>query len=154
MTVIKLFLQIFWAVWNWWFRLPDKLRFLLVGGFNATVAYCLYALLLWIWGDSHYMAALNWSWILSSISSFICQKIFVFCTKGRPLDWLKEYLKCLATWLVSYVINAVVLWALVSRAGMNPYLAQIIAVACTTVSSYCFMKYFVFKTADKTPQHT
>ena len=148
--MIKLFLRVFWGVWNWWFRLPDKIRFLLVGGFNATVHYSIYALLLWLWGETHYMAALNWSWIISSVSSFICQKVFVFCTKGRLIDWLKEYVKCLATWLISYLINAFVLWLLVDVFNMNPYIAQIIGVACTTVSSYCFMKYFVFRKNKKT----
>ena len=30
------------AVWNFWFKLPEKIRFLLVGGFNAVVSYLMF----------------------------------------------------------------------------------------------------------------
>lgn len=137
-------IKIFWFLWNWWFKLSDKIRFVLVGGFNATVQYVLYVLLLWWWGNSFYQAALVTSWIVSTFSSFTTQKIFVFCTKGNWQEWIKEYVKCLGIWVVAYIINAFVLWLLVDFAKINPYGAQIIAVACTTVTSYILMKYFAF----------
>lgn len=142
---MQLMLKIFWAVWHWWFRLPDKVRFVLVGGFNATVQYCLYVLLLLWWSEQHYQAALIASWILSTFSSFATQKIFVFCTSGNWLIWIKEYIKCLGVWVVAYVINAILLELIVDFCGINPYIGQIIAIACTTISSYILMKYFAFK---------
>lgn len=142
---MQLILKVFWAVWHWWFRLPDKIRFVLVGGFNATVQYVLYVLLLWWWGENYYQAALIASWVLSTFSSFTTQKIFVFCTYGKWHDWIREYVKCLGVWVFAYVINAVVLEGLVTWAMINPYVAQIIAIACTTISSYILMKYFAFR---------
>ena len=137
--------KIFWKIWNFWFRISDKIRFLLVGGFNACVQYALYACFLYFCGEEIYQTALVLSWIISSFSSFATQKIFVFCTKGKFVDWLKEYIKCLGVWLVSYSINAIILGVLVKFAAINAYIAQIIAVACTTVSSYILFKYFAFK---------
>ena len=142
---MKLFIKLFWMVWNFWFTLPDKIRFLLVGGFNATVQYALFALFLWISGVEHYQIALILSWIISSVSSFVTQKVFVFCTKGKLNDWIKEYSKCCGVWLVAYFINAGVLDILVKFGSLNPYYAQIIAIVCTTVSSYILFKYFAFK---------
>ena len=146
---MKLVLDLFWKIWNFWFKLPDKIRFLLVGGFNATVQYLLYACLLFFWGNEKYQTALVLSWIISSISSFATQKIFVFCTKGKPFDWIKEYVKCLGVWMTSYIINAVILEILVHYVLINPYIAQIIAITCTTVTSYILFKYFAFNNQKK-----
>jgi putative flippase GtrA len=137
--------NIFWIIWKWWFRWPDKLRFLCVGSFNALVSYLLYVFLVWCWGENKFQAALVVSWLLSTFSSFATQKIFVFCTKGKFKDWVKEYVKCLGVWVISYIINAIVLEMLVKFCDLNVYVAQIIATACTTISSYVLMKYFAFK---------
>lgn len=141
---MQIVIDLFWKVWKWWFKLPDKIRFVLVGGFNASVQYLLYVLLLWWWGEDCYQAALIASWIISTVSSFATQKIFVFCTKGNFRQWIKEYCKCLGIWVIAYLLNAIVLEFLVKWMAMNPYFAQILAIACTTVSSYILMKYFAF----------
>ena len=53
---IKLYL---WAE-NIWFKLPQKLRFLLVGGFNTVLAYSILALLLWLFGGiDDYLSTIN-----------------------------------------------------------------------------------------------
>lgn len=138
-------IKIFWKIWDLWFMLPDKIRFLLVGGFNASVQYLIYACLLYFWSEEKYQTALVLSWVISSFSSFATQKIFVFCTKGKPVEWLKEYTKCVSVWVISYFINAIILGMLVNFADMNAYLAQIIAITCTTVTTYILFKYFAFK---------
>ncbi len=142
---MQLFIKTFWLIWNFWFKLPDKIRFLFVGGFNACVQYGLYVLFLWLSDGHRYQMALVASWTISSFSSFATQKIFVFCTKGTYKDWIKEYVKCFGVWITSYILNAIVLDLLVKIANMNPYGAQILAIVCTTISSYILMKYFAFK---------
>ena len=137
--------KLFWWVWNFWFKLPDKLRYFLVGGFNACVQYILYILFLLLFGLDHPQTALILSWILSTFSSFATQKIFVFCTKGTFRTWVAEYLKCLGVWVTSYLINAGVLELLIRVFGIHPYGAQIIALSCTTISGYLLFKYFAFK---------
>lgn len=142
---MALFLKWFWKVWNFWFHLPDKVRFVLVGGFNATVQYILYIVFLLLLGEQKYQIALVASWVLSTFSSFTTQKIFVFCTKGSFKEWVREYIKCIGVWVVAYFINAVILDLLVKFGNINAYPAQIIAIVCTTVSSYILFKYFAFK---------
>ena len=143
------FIKIFCKIWNFWFTLPDKIRFLLVGGFNASVQYLLYVCFLFFGGEQNFQSALILSWIVSTFSSFTTQKIFVFCTKGTFLDWVKEYVKCLGVWVLSYVINAIVLELLVTYCKMNVYIAQVIGVACTTITSYILLKYFAFRIRKK-----
>lgn len=142
---MKYLIKTFWLLWNFWFKLPDKIRFLLVGGFNATVQYVLYVIFLLLFDEEKYQIALVLSWILSSFSSFATQKIFVFATKGNFRTWVKEYCKCVGVWVISYFINAVILDLLVSIAQINAYGAQIIAITCTTISTYILFKYFAFK---------
>ena len=126
-----------------WFKIPDKIRFLFIGGFNAAVSYLIYASLLYfIVGESNYQFALVLSWIISSIVSFTTQKNFVFCVKGNIF---KQYLKCCTTWFFSYLINAFLLWLFVQKAQINPYLAQIIATAMCAVFNYIMFKCFAFK---------
>lgn len=142
---MRLILKAFWAVWNFWFRLPDKIRFLLVGGFNATVSYLMYVgFVLWL-GEDKYWLSMTLAWVFSSFISFTTQKVFVFCTRGHFYDWVKEYIKCVGVWIVAYLINTVMLEVFVRAAGINVYLAQFLAIVCTTVSSYVLFKYFAFK---------
>ncbi len=142
---MKSILKIFWAVWNFWFTLPDKIRFLLVGGFNATVSYLMYVgFVLWL-GEEKYWISMTLAWIFSSFVSFTTQKIFVFQTKGNVIDWFHEYIKCVGVWIIAYLINAVMLEIFVRIANINVYMAQFLAIVCTTVSSYILFKYFAFR---------
>ena len=142
---MKYCLKIFWCVWNFWFRLPDKMRFLLVGGFNAAVSYLMYVGFVLLLGEAKYWLSMTLAWIFSSFISFATQKIFVFCTKGNFGVWVKEYAKCVGVWIVAYTINAVMLEVFVRIAEINVYLAQFLAIVCTTISSYILFKYFAFK---------
>ncbi len=138
-------IKAFWAVWNFWFKLPDKIRFLLVGGFNATVSYLMYIGFVLLLGENRYWLSMTLSWVLSSFISFTTQKIFVFCTRGKLADWVREYVKCVGVWIVAYGINTVMLEVFVRALELNVYLAQLLAVFCTTISSYILFKYFAFK---------
>ena len=142
---MKTLIRIFWDIWSFWFRLPDKLRFLLVGGFNASVSYLMYVGFVLILGESKYWLSMTLAWIFSSFISFTTQKIFVFCTKGNLIDWIAEYIKCVGVWIVAYLINAIMLEMFVQLVLLNVYLAQFLAIVCTTISSYILFKYFAFK---------
>ena len=131
---------------TFWFNLSDKLRFLLVGGFNFVVSYIIYSFVLYfILGDEYYQLALILAWVLSSIVSFTTQRVFVFPVKGNIL---KQYLKCCTTWVFSYIINAVLLEILVRKLAFNPYIGQIIAVGCCAVFTYIMFKIFAFRSEN------
>lgn len=134
--------KIFYRFWNFWLRLPEKVRFVLVGGFNTVVAYTIFWILLQILGAEKYQVSLLLSWILSSFISFSLMKIFVFCSKD---GWCSEYFKCVASWGVSYVCNAVILELAVSWLGWNVYISQVFAVVIYTCVTYILFKYFAFR---------
>lgn len=125
-----------------WCRIPDKIRFLLVGGFNASFSYILFAIAVFLIGQEHYQICVALQWIVSSVFSFINQKIFVFCTKG---NWIAEYLKCCTTWVVSYTCNALILEFIVRFITKNVYIGQIFSILVSAVVTYILFKHFAFK---------
>ena len=125
-----------------WFKIPDKIRFLFVGGLNAVISYFIFVLAVFVIGDKYYQICAALQWGISSIFSFVNQKVFVFGTKG---NWIREYLKCCATWLISYIMNALILEVLVKYCRMNVYLAQILSIFSVSVLTYVLFKYFAFR---------
>lgn len=127
---------------NFWFSLDDKIRYLIIGSFNAGICYLIYSIICLIMGDSFYQIALALAWFLSSAISFIMQRTFVFEGKGV---WYKEYLKCCITWFFSYLINAGLLEFTVKYLHMNVYLAQLISNFTAAVFTYILFKTFAFR---------
>lgn len=127
---------------KYWFNTPDKVRFLIIGSFNALFSYFLYSLMLFILGIKFYQFALFLSWVLSSFISFYLQRNLVFKVKGSII---KQYLKCCLTWFFSYLINALFLKLFVQHLNLNAYLAQIFANLIAAIFTYIFFKKFAFK---------
>lgn len=125
-----------------WCSISDKIRFLLVGGFNAAFSYVIFAIALYLIGHEHYQICVALQWIISSVFSFVNQKIFVFCTKGH---WVKEYLKCCTTWAVSYFCNAIILELIIRYISKNVYLSQLVSIFLASIITYFLFKYFAFR---------
>lgn len=129
-------------LYNNWCKISDKIRFLFIGGVNAAISYVIFAIALYLIGHEHYQLCVALQWIISSVFSFVNQKVFVFCTKGH---WFEEYLKCCTTWFISYLLNVVVLELLVRFLIPNAYISQIISIFVVSVSTYILFKYFAFR---------
>lgn len=129
---------------KYWFKISDKIRFILIGGLNATVSYAIYSCTCLILGANAYQIALAIAWVLSSVISFTTQKFLVFRGRG---NWIKEYLKCCSTWFFSYLINAGLLEIFVKYLKLNVFIAQIIATMIAAIFTYILFKKFAFKTS-------
>ena len=127
---------------NCWLKLDDKIRFVIIGGVNATISYIIFAILIVILGESQHQLCVTGQWVLSSFISYLNQKFFVFCTRG---NYLKEYLKCCSTWAVSYVLNLIILEIILRYLIKNVYIAQFVALFTVSVVTYVLFKYFAFK---------
>lgn len=123
-----------------WCLIDNKIRFVLIGCINAAISYVIYAIALFVLGDIHYQICVALQWGISSIFSYLNQKFFVFCTRG---NYVQEYFKCCTTWLVSYLINVLILEVLIKF--MNAYIAQFISIFGVSVVTYVLFKYFAFK---------
>ncbi len=141
--VIRRCNSVYKKVKTFWYSISDKIRFLLVGCFNAGCSYLIYAgLLYFVLGEKYYQFSLALAWIISSVISFTTQRNLVF--KGRD-NIFKEYIKCCITWFFSYLLNAFLLWVMVQKMFVNPYLAQIIATGFCAVFNYLLFRTFAFK---------
>lgn len=136
--IIELYLKLY----RWWMTWPQKFRFLLVGGYNTVFSYLLFVWILWILDSQYEQIALALSFAISSINSFWTHKIYVFASKEPAIP---EFIKCFGTWSISYVLNAFILWGMVTGLEMNAYLAQGIALVSLTVFSWVMLKYVAFQ---------
>ena len=125
-----------------WFSISDKIRFLIIGGVNAGISYVIYSIAILILGETNYQICAALQWIISSVFSFTNQKLFVFCTKG---NWIKEYFRCCTTWIISYFCNAMLLELFVRFLIRNVFVAQFISMFLASIVTYVLFKYFAFK---------
>ncbi len=129
-----------------WFKLPNIVRFLIVGSINAFVSYIIYAIAVFLIGDSYYQLCVFIQWTISSVISYLNQKFFVFCTRG---NYIKEYLKCCTTWAISYLLNVIILEIFVRFLIKNVYIAQFISLFIVSISTYILFKCFAFRQESK-----
>ena len=90
--------------------------------------------------------ALFLSFITSSVNSYVTQKFYVFNT---PHVSFAEYARCVASWAVSYAINAGLLYVLTRILLLNPYITQGVLALVMAVLNYILLKYFAFRAKSK-----
>lgn len=125
-----------------WFDFDERLRFGFLASINMLFRYFLFVVLGIVFSTLHYQIILLIMWLLSSLVAFYSYKVLVFQSGGSHV---REYMKCLLIWALSYVINAGVLNVLVEKLFWNVYFAQIIAIGFLFIINYLLFKHFAFK---------
>ena len=125
-----------------WFLIDEKVRFVIAGIVNMAIRYLIFVLLGLAFSVSRYQLVLLATWLLSSVIAFFSYKHLVFRTEGNHL---KEFVKSLLIWCLSYVLNAALLEVLAGRLAWNVYLAQAAAIVLIVVVNYLLFKHFAFR---------
>lgn len=137
-----------------WFKFPEKLRFLLVGGFNTVFAYAILNLLDWSFGkintrnnwgfspESIANAALLIQYIITINVSVATMRYYVFRGRG---DWRKEFAKAWSVYIFLYLINAPIMTFLMVVFGLKTWAAQGIYLTFSTIITFILHKYFSFR---------
>ena len=134
-----------------WFRFPQKLRFLLVGGFNTVFAYLvlnlLNILLIFFLKDTFSQVvianiALIIQYILTVNVSFLTMRYYVFQSHGR---WVHEWLKAWSVYIFLYLINAPILTFMMVVLGWSTWLAQGVYLVFSTIITFLLHKYYSFR---------
>lgn len=138
----------------------EKLRFLIVGGWNTVFSYILFAVLLQWLGPSlaglsgsssavlsvvgsHWYLAVQWlSWLIAVPQSTLTLKYLVFHSKGHAGA---EIGRAFFVYLPMQGLSSVSLWLLVTFAGVHPLVGQLLTIGVTAVLSYIGHKYFTFR---------
>lgn len=123
-----------------WFKLNQKIRFLLVGGFNTVLAYSLFALLFAVAGLPYLWALVLQNIITINISIFT-MRYYVFESRG---NFLKEYCKSWGVYLWMFLFNSIALTFLVEVCHIYELWAQAIYLTVATIMTYLLHKYFSF----------
>lgn len=124
-----------------WFRIPEKLRFLLVGGFNTVFAYGVFAALYELAG-LHYNLALTIQYFITVNFSFVTMRYYVFRSQGI---WRVEYVKAVSVYVGMYFFNAFALNFFVRILDIYPLLGQALYLVISTVLTFVLHKYFSFR---------
>ncbi len=126
-----------------WFSLNQKLRFILVGGYNTVFAYLVFCLLEKFVGlYLHYLVILVLAHCISTSNSFFNFRFFVFRSRG---NFFHEYLRTNLVYLGYLVCNAAMLYILKDLLQINVLLAQLICVIILTIVVYFVHKNYSFK---------
>lgn len=125
-----------------WFKFPEALRFLLVGGWNTLISILLFGMVLKLMQD--YKISLFISHIISVFHSFVNLRIFVFQSKGH---FWKEYFKVNCVYTVYFLLNFVMLFASVELLKLHAFFSQSVITCILVIISYLANKHFTFKNA-------
>lgn len=158
---MKKLIFLYKAVENIWFKVPEKLRFLLVGGFNALTAFLIYNLFLYVLNGREQISLLLMTIINTNIS-IITMRYYVFRSKNR---FLTDYQKALFAYGVLYLVNVGLLAGLVRIVKLKEHLsesnilyevpnldkaaAQLVCVVIITILTFLTHKYFSFRKNKK-----
>jgi putative flippase GtrA len=138
-----------------WGLHEEKLRFLVVGGWNTVFGMAA----LWVlerlipYGPGSVMGVaiglvaakqvvLATAWIVGVTHNLFTFKLLVFRTKG---DWLREYARMYVTYAGMFVIQSVAVQLLSAWLGWSLFLANLPTLAIVTVVSYLGHKHFTFR---------
>jgi putative flippase GtrA len=123
--------------------LNDKIRYLLIGGYNTIIGYGVFVALWLLWGQSlHYIGVLVFSHVISVTNAFFAYRILVFRKKGGAWG---DFFKFNMVYLGAFGFNLLALPVLIEGAGFHPLVAQALLVVVTVVASYVLHRRFSFK---------
>jgi len=121
----------------------EKIRYMLIGGYNTFFGYSVFAILWLLWGESlHYVVLLSISHIVAVTNAFFGYRIWVFRKKGGMLG---DFARFNLVYLGTFIFNLLALPALIEMMGFHPLFAQALVVFVTVVASYLLHRRFSFK---------
>ena len=142
--MIKRLLKLyFWIEGIWFEKIPQKIRYLLVGGFNTVFAYLFFLLLLCF---LPYNVALITQYFVTVNVSIFTMRYYVFRSMGA---FKQEYLKAWTVYIGIYFFNAAALNFLVRFCQLTPPVAQAVYLSVSTVLTFILHKYYSFRKSDK-----
>lgn len=124
-----------------WFQIHQKIRFLMVGGFNTLCSYLLFIFLFEYVGFS-YPISLIIQYLITINLSIFTMRYYVF-QSCNPV--LKEYSKSGFVYLLMLMFNYLSLFLMINILNINTILAQGIYTAISTVVLFIIHKNITYK---------
>ena len=121
------------------------LAYLIVGIYNTLFGIGLYALMIKILGEKHYLLLSILCNIIAITNSYLTQKFFVFKTRG---NYLTEYFKFLSVYISSSVIFMLPLYVMVDLLHISPIIANFFIIIVATFVTFVANNFFAFRKKD------
>jgi putative flippase GtrA len=123
----------------------QRIRFLIVGGFNTVFGYAVFvALELTIGVRIGYLLSLYSAYLIALMVGFALHRHFTYQVTGTG-NILLDFMRFSGVSLVALAVNTAALPLLVELGGLSPIAAQAIIVVFTTLVSYFGHKLFSFR---------
>ena len=134
-------------IWNLW-NSDDKIRFLVVGGWNTVFGYLVYVFSYLIYSPIlskiffAYILAMITSQIISLFHNFFTHKTFTFRSSSKNGELRNEFFRFASVYFALYVVSLILLPILVELVGLHPLVAGIVVI----IVIYMFAGFFGHKT--------
>ena len=129
----------------------QRIRFLLVGGFNTALGYGLFvAFELTIGQHIGYLVSLYGSTLLATIVAFFLHRHFTYKIVGKG-HMVRDFLRFETVYIASLLINTAALPLLVEIFGVPVLISQALIVVITTTVSYFGHKFLSFRRSTSEP---
>lgn len=121
----------------------ERIRFLLVGGFNTVFGYAVFVAAVATVGEAtHYLVALLVSHVVAVLVAFAGHRWIVFRVRGSVL---RDLVRFWSVYGAILGVNVLMLPLLVEVAGVPVLAAQAVFIVLTVVSSWLGHKHFSFR---------
>ena len=129
----------------------EKLRYLIVGGWNTAFGFGSFALIYLLLGHRlHYLAIAVGAHVIAVTQSFLTQRTLVFRSRAA---WAPEYLRFHVSLLGLLAAQMVAMPILVELLGFSPPVAHALWLMVAVVSSYVVHRSFSFRRGRSQPSH-
>ncbi len=142
---------------NIWFRINQKIRFILVGGFNTLTSFLIYYTFLYLTSGKEQLSLLLMNIVNINIS-IATMRYYVFQSHG---NFWQEYTKAFSSYIVLYFVNMGLLAFFVTVVRLREFLpvdsflleipnlnkavAQLCCIVIITFITFFVHKYFSFR---------
>jgi putative flippase GtrA len=121
----------------------EKIKFLVVGGFNTVFGFAVFSILqLALGAQITYFGSLYGAHIVSSTVAFILYRTYVFPVSG---PWLRDYYRFQLIYVVPLLVNTFLLPFFVHLVHLDVFVAQAVTTVLLAVASFFGHKYFSFR---------
>lgn len=126
---------------NRWFKLPQQIRFLLVGGCNTVLAYLLFIIFVTIM-QIPYRLSLIIQYVLTVNISIFSMRYYVFRSRKHLRT---EYFRAWRVYLLLLGLNYAFLFLLIDIADINTLISQGIYIVVSTIITFLLHKNYSFR---------
>lgn len=125
-----------------WFKINQKIRFLLLGGFNTLLSFLLYSAGIKFSGFN-YGIVLTATYIISVNWSIFSMRYLVF--RGQGNIW-REFVKAWAVYLSMLLLNYASLWLMIEKLSWGEIRAQLVYTVVSTILIFYLHRNLTFRT--------